>query len=239
MTKKMRETAQITYRIHDLEESDRPRERLANKGASALSTAELIAILLRVGVEGENAVEVGQRLLTKYGGISGLHRAPYDELVLEHGIGPAKASSLKAALELGYRWTQEGPGEPVTIGRPDDVYEYVRYEMTGLEKEQMWVLLLNTRNHVMHVDKLTSGSVNSSVVRVAEVFTQAIRRNATSIILVHNHPSGDPTPSPEDVAITRKIVEAGQALEIEVHDHVIVGRAGFRSLRTLGLGFSG
>jgi DNA repair protein RadC len=236
MTRKMRETAQITYRIHDLEESDCPRERLATKGAGALSTAELIAILQRVGVEGENAVEVGQRLLNKYGG---LHRAPYDELVLEYGIGSAKASSLKAALELGYRWSQEGPAEPVTIGRPDDVYDYVRYEMSGLEKEQMWVLLLNTRNHVIHVDKLTSGSVNSSVVRVAEVFTQAIRRNATSIILVHNHPSGDPTPSPEDVAITRKIVEAGQALEIEVQDHVIVGRAGFRSLRTLGLGFNG
>jgi len=226
-----------TYRIMDLEQSERPRERLARLGPQALSNAELIGILLRVGVEGENAVQVGQRLLNKYGGIRGLHRAEPAELTGEHGIGAAKAAGLKAAIELGRRLTLEAPEERPSISSPADAAALVQYEMQALEKEHLRVILLDTRNHVIHIEDAFQGSVNSSVVRVAEVFTPAIRRNATSIIIVHNHPSGDPSPSPEDIAITRRMVEAGKLMEIAVLDHLIIGHGRYVSMKEKGLGF--
>ena len=226
-----------TYRIMDLEQNDRPRERLARLGPEALTNAELIAILLRVGVEGENAVQVGQRLLNKYGGIRGLHRVDFAEFVREHGIGEAKASSLKAAIELGRRLTLEAPEERPSINSPADAASLVQYEMQALEKEHLRVIILDTRNHVIEIHGAFQGSVNTSVVRVAEVFTQAVRRNATSIIVVHNHPSGDPSPSPEDIAITKRIVEAGKLMEIEVLDHLIIGQGRYVSMKERGLGF--
>jgi len=226
-----------TYRIMDLEQSERPRERLARLGPQALSNAELIGILLRVGVEGENAVQVGQRLLNKYGGIRGLHRVDLSELTGEHGIGEAKASALKAAIELGRRLTLEAPEERPSISSPADAAGLVQYEMQALEKEHLRVILLDTRNHVLHIEDAFQGSVNSSVVRVAEVFTPAIRRNATSVIIVHNHPSGDPSPSPEDIAITRRMVEAGKLMEISVLDHLIIGHGRYISMKEKGLGF--
>lgn len=226
-----------TYRIMDLEQSERPRERLARLGPQALSNAELIGILLRVGVEGENAVQVGQRLLAKYGGIRGLHRAEMAELTGAHGIGAAKAAGLKAAIELGRRLTLEAPEERPSISSPADAAALVQYEMQALEKEHLRVILLDTRNHVIHIEDAFQGSVNSSVVRVAEVFTPAIRRNATSIIIVHNHPSGDPSPSPEDIAITRRMVEAGKLMEIAVLDHLIIGHGRYVSMKEKGLGF--
>lgn len=226
-----------TYRIMDLEQSERPRERLARLGPQALSNAELIGILLRVGVEGENAVQVGQRLLAKYGGIRGLHRAEMAELTGEQGIGAAKAAGLKAAIELGRRLTLEAPEERPSISSPADAAALEQYEMQALEKEHLRVILLDTRNHVIHIEDAFQGSVNSSVVRVAEVFTPAIRRNATSIIIVHNHPSGDPSPSPEDIAITRRMVEAGKLMEIAVLDHLIIGHGRYVSMKEKGLGF--
>ena len=226
-----------TYRIMDLEQSEWPRERLARLGPQALSNAELIGILLRVGAEGENAVQVGQRLLNKYGGIRGLHRAELAELTSEHGIGAAKAAGLKAAIELGRRLTLEAPEERPSISSPADAAALVQYEMQALEKEHLRVILLDTRNHVIHIEDAFQGSVNSSVVRVAEVFTPAIRRNATSVIVVHNHPSGDPSPSPEDITITRRIVEAGKLMEIAVLDHLIIGQGRYVSMKEKGLGF--
>lgn len=180
------------YRIADLHESDRPRERLASLGAQALTNAELIAILLRVGVQGENAVEVGQRLLNKFGGLSGLHRVPLSELTGQHGIGEAKAAQVKAAIELGRRLTLESPEERASINSPADAAALVQYEMSALEQEHLRVLLLDRRNRVMEIVEVYKGSVNSSQVRVGELFKDAVRANASAIIVVHNHPSGAP-----------------------------------------------
>jgi len=225
------------HRITDLSEDDRPRERLVARGPAALSKAELIAILLRVGMPGENAVQVGERLLRQFGDLPGLHRAPIEELMNQRGVGPAKAAQLKAAIELGRRLTAEDPEQRPTINSPEDAAQLVRYEMSGLEEEHLKVLLLDTRNHVIGQHEVCHGSVNSSQVRVAEVFKAAIRRNAAAVIMVHNHPSGDPTPSPDDVAVTRACVQAGKLLELEVLDHLVIGQNRYVSMKERGLGF--
>jgi DNA repair protein RadC len=226
------------YRIMDLHESDRPRERLASLGPQALSNSELIAILLRVGVTGENAVQVGQRLLNKFGGLTGLHRAPFKELMDQHGLGEAKASQIKAAIELGRRLTLEAPEERASINSPADAAALVQYEMSALEQEHLRVIVLDRRNRVMETVEVYKGSVNSSQIRVGEVFKEAIRKNASAIIIAHNHPSGDPTPSPDDVAVTRAIVQAGKLLDVEVLDHLVIGQGRWVSLKERGLGFA-
>jgi DNA repair protein RadC len=227
-----------SYRITDLEEGERPRERLAKHGPQALSLSELLAILLRVGTHGENAVQVGQRLLQDLGGLTGLHRATYEEVCNQHGIGPAKAAQIKAAIELGRRLAIESPEELPAIHSPGDAAALVQYEMSGLEQEELRVLLLNTRNQVTDITKVYQGSLNSSQIRVGELFKTAVRKNAASIIVVHNHPSGDPTPSPDDVAVTRAITQAGKLLDIEVLDHLVIGAGRYVSLKERGLGFS-
>jgi DNA repair protein RadC len=196
-----------------------------------------MGILLRVGVSGENAVQVGQRLLNTFGGISGLHRADFDEVCNQHGIGQAKAAQIKAALELGHRLSIESPEDRKAIHSPQDAADLVKYEMSALEQEELWVMLLDTRNRVLRIDTIYRGSLNSSQVRVGELFKNAIRRAAAAIIVVHNHPSGDPTPSPDDVAVTRAIVQAGKLLDIEVLDHLIIGSGQYVSLKERGLGF--
>jgi DNA repair protein RadC len=225
------------YRITDLAVGERPRERMAQLGSQALSTSELLAILLRVGVSGENAVQVGQRLLNAFGGLSGLHRAPFDELCGQHGIGTAKAAQIKAAIELGRRMALESPEERPVINCPADAAALVAYEMSALEQEHLRVILLDTRNHVLDIVEVYKGSVNSSQVHVGELFKPAVRRNATGMIVVHNHPSGDPTPSPDDVAVTRAIIEAGKLLDVEVLDHMVIGQGRWVSLKERGLGF--
>jgi DNA repair protein RadC len=230
-------TPRPIYRITDLAETERPRERLAQLGPQALSTAELLAILLRVGVRGENAVQVGQRLLSAFGGLSGLHRAPFEELCDQHGIGDAKAAQIKAAIELGRRLALEAPEERPTINSPADAAALVAYEMSALEQEHLRVFLLDTRNHVLDIVEVYKGSVNSSQVHVGELFKPAVRRNATAIIVAHNHPSGDPTPSPDDVAVTRAIVQAGKLLNVDVLDHIVIGQGRWVSLKERGLGF--
>lgn len=226
-----------TYRIMDLEETERPRERLARLGPDVLSHAELLAILLRVGTKGENAVQMGHRLLKEFGGLTGLHRASYEEVCNQHGIGPAKAAQIKAAIELGRRLTEESPEERPAINNPGDAAALLQYEMGVLEQEELRVLLLDTRNRVMKSKTVYRGSLNSSQVRVGELFKDAIRGNAASIIVVHNHPSGDPSPSPDDIAITRSLVQAGELLDIEVLDHLIIGSGRYVSLKERGLGF--
>jgi DNA repair protein RadC len=225
------------YRIADLQEAERPRERLAALGPQALSNAELIAILLRVGVPGENAVQVGQRLLNTFHGIGGLHRAPFTELCKQHGIAEAKAAQIKAAIELGRRLTVESPEERPAINSPADAAALVQYEMSALEQEHLRVLLLDRRNRVLETTEVYRGSVNSSQIRVGEVFKEAVRKNASGIIVVHNHPSGDPTPSPDDVAVTRAIVQAGKLLDVDVLDHLVIGQGRWVSLKERGLGF--
>jgi DNA repair protein RadC len=227
-----------TYRITDLAEGDRPRERLAKLGPSALSNAELIAILLRVGIPGENAVQVGQRLLQTFGGLSGLHTASFDEVCSQHGIAEAKASQIKAAIELGRRLTLETPDDRPTIHSPADAAALVQYEMSGLEQEELRVMHLDTRNRVLDIIDIYRGSLNSSQVRVGELFKGAVRRNAAAIIVVHNHPSGDPTPSSDDVALTRAVIEAGKLLDIEVLDHLVIGRGRWVSFKERKLGFT-
>jgi DNA repair protein RadC len=230
--------AQSVYRITDLQEAERPRERLSTLGPQALSNAELIAILLRVGVPGENAVQVGQRLLQKFGGIRGLHRAPFVELCKQHGIAEAKAAQIKAAIELGRRLPLESPEERPSINSPADAAALVQYEMSALEQEHLRVLLLDRRNRVLEVVEIYRGSVNSSQVRVGEIFKEAIRKNASGIVVIHNHPSGDPTPSPDDVAVTRAIIQAGKLLDVDVLDHLVIGQGRWVSLKERGLGFS-
>lgn len=233
----MNESAKPVYRITDLHESERPRERLALLGPQALTNAELLAILLRVGVQGENAVTVGQRLLQKFEGLTGLHRAPLAELKNQHGIGEAKAAQIKAAIELGRRLALETPEERSTINSPTDAAALVAYEMSALEQEHLRVILLDRRNRVLEIVELYKGSVNSSQVRVGEIFKEAIRKNASALIVVHNHPSGDPTPSPDDVAVTRAIVQAGKMLDVDVLDHMVIGQGKWVSLKERGLGF--
>ncbi len=226
------------YRITDLSSSDRPRERLAALGPQALSNAELIAILLRVGIQGENSVQMGQRLLQDLGGLHGLHRASVLEISQQHGLGLAKAAQIKAAIELGIRLRLEAPEERPAIHSPADAAALVQYEMAALPQEHLRVVNLDTRNRVINIEKLYVGSLNASTVRVGELFKPAISRNAASIIVIHNHPSGDPAPSPEDVALTRSIVQAGKLLDIEVLDHLVIGQGRWVSLKERGLGFS-
>jgi DNA repair protein RadC len=226
------------YRITDLAEAERPRERLARLGPQALTSAELLAILLRVGVSGENAVQVGQRLLQYFGGLNGLHRADFGEVCSQHGIGTAKAAQIKAAIELGRRLTQASPEERPAIHSPEDAAALVQYEMSALEQEELRVILLDTRNRVLHIDSVYRGSLNTSQVRIGELFRTAIRNNSAAMIVIHNHPSGDPAPSPDDVAVTRAIVQAGKLLDIEVLDHLVIGSGRFVSLKERGLGFS-
>jgi DNA repair protein RadC len=226
-----------SYRITDLDHGDRPRERLAALGAKALSNAELLAILIRTGIEGMNAVHVSQKLITDCGGLTGLHRMSYTSLRSQRGIGPAKAAQIKAAIELGRRLAAAVPEEKIRIQSPEDAAGLLLYEMGALEREHLRVLLLDTRNHLIRVVDVYQGSLNSSFIRIGEVFRDAVREQAAAIILAHNHPSGDPTPSPEDIAVTRAVVEAGKLLDIEVLDHLVVGQARFVSLKARGLGF--
>ncbi|HSM25918.1 MAG TPA: DNA repair protein RadC [Anaerolineaceae bacterium] len=229
------------YRIQDLDLNERPRERLAEYGPSALSEAELMAIILRVGVAGESAVMVGQRLLKSFGGLLGLHKASYEEVCQQHGLGKAKAAQIKAAIEIGNRLAKQGIAEDqkTSFHSPEEVASYVQYEMAALDQEQLRVILLDTRNRLQKVINLYTGSLNSSTVRIGELFKDAIRHNAASIILVHNHPSGDPSPSPEDINLTRAAVQAGKLLDIEVLDHIVIGRGDgrFVSLKKKELGF--
>jgi len=229
------------YRIQDLDQNERPRERLAEYGPAALSEAELLAIILRVGVQGESAVMVGQRLLKNFGGLSGLHRASYEEVCQEHGLGQAKAAQIKAAIEIGNRLAKQRvlEDQSVSFHSPEEVAQFVQYEMAILDQEQLRVILLDTRNRFQKMVNLYTGSLNSSTVRIGELFKEAIRLNAAAIILVHNHPSGDPSPSPEDINLTRAAVQAGKLLDIEVLDHIVIGRGEgrFVSLKKKELGF--
>ncbi|HEY7296120.1 MAG TPA: DNA repair protein RadC [Dehalococcoidia bacterium] len=223
--------------IRELPSAERPRERLRSYGEGALSTAELLAIILRVGMAGENVLEVASRLLSQHGGLVGLGRLSFDELCATRGLGEAKAAQLRAALELGRRLAVSTPEERPVIREPKDVAQLVQPEMQLLDQEQLRVLVLNTKNQVLAIPTISSGTVNQSQVRPAEVFRPAIRANAPSIIVVHNHPSGDPAPSKEDVSVTRDLVNAGRLLDVEVLDHIVIGHGRFVSLKDRGLGF--
>lgn len=233
----MGETPDYRPTIHELPSNDRPRERLSQHGASALSDAELLAIILRVGAGGENVLRMAERLLARFGGLGGMARASMSEMQREHGIGQAKAAQIKAAFELGRRVLAESPEQRPQIVTPEDAANLLMGQMAHLQREEMRVLLLDTRHRVVHAQTVYQGSLNASVLRVSELFQEAITRNCPALVVAHNHPSGDPTPSPEDIEVTRQLVAAGQLLDIEVIDHLIIGQGRFVSLKRQGLGF--
>ena len=225
--------------VREMPSEERPRERLATFGPRHLSNTELIAILLRTGSAGENVISQSSRLLSRFDGLRGLGKATYAELCAERGLSEAKTCQILAALELGRRFVSLAPEERATINCPEDVVNLLSAEMSALEQEHLRVLLLNTRNEVMGAEEIYIGNVNSSVVRPAEVFRPGIRANATSLVIVHNHPSGDPTPSGADVSITRDLVEAGKLLGMELLDHLVIGSGQrFVSMKEAHLGFS-
>jgi DNA repair protein RadC len=231
--------AVLEYRplIRDMPADERPRERLRMRGAESLTNAELIAILLRTGVAGENVVSVAQRLIARFDGLRGLGRASYGELAGERAMGGAKACQLLAAIELGKRIVQAEPEHRRVIKVPEDVHAMLFGEMALLEQEHFRVILLTVRNEVICVRDIYKGNVSSAVVRLGEVFRDAVREGCPNIIAVHNHPSGDPSPSAEDAALTKLMVEAGKLLGIELVDHIVIARRGFVSLRDRKMGF--
>ena len=230
----------VSYRIMDLAETERPRERLEKFGSQSLSNAELLAILLRVGMAGENVIQLSERLLADFQGLRGLQQATFDDVCRKKGIGPAKAAQILAAIELGRRIRLETVDEKAAIHSPADAAALVEYEMSALQQEHLWVINLDTRNRLINIERLYQGSLNLTTVRVGELFRGAIQKNAAGIIVVHNHPSGDPAPSPEDVNLTRSVVQAGKLLDIELLDHLVIGRGlgRFVSMKERGLGFS-
>ncbi|MBC7347551.1 MAG: DNA repair protein RadC [Clostridia bacterium] len=213
----------------------RPRERLAAGGPEALSSAELLAIILRTGWREESALALAQRLLARPRGLRYLAEAGYAELAALKGMGPAKAAQVKAAVELGRRLAQAGQAARTVIRSPLDVAALFMEEMRYLDREHFRVLLLNTKNQVLAQEKVSVGSINSSIVHPREVFKRAIKESAAALILVHNHPSGDPAPSREDLEVTKRLMEAGKILGIAVLDHVIIGDGRYLSLREKGL----
>ena len=217
--------------IHDMPTDERPRERLKHYGPKALSTAELLAIILRTGTSRDNVIELAGKLLAKYGGLGGLMRADFGELCSEHGLGEAKASQLKAALEIGRRLGMLQNEEKYQIKSPADAANLVMPEMMYLDHEQVRILILDTKNQVVENINRYQGTVNSSVLRSAEIFRPAIIRNCPAVIVCHNHPSGDPTPSPEDVAVTEQLVKAADFLDIDLVDHIVIGSHRFVSLK--------
>ena len=228
---------QYTPMIRDMDQRDRPRERLLHVGERALSSAELLAIILRTGVGGENVIRLAERLLAHFGGLTGLAKASLTEMQAVKGIGPAKATETKAALELGRRLIASSPEQKPKVTCPADAANLLMTEMSLLEQEHLRLILLDTRNNVLSTPTVYIGSLNTSVIRVGELFRFALKENAAAMIVAHNHPSGDPSPSPEDIQVTRQIVEGGTLLDIDVLDHVVIGRQRFVSLKERGLGF--
>lgn len=221
--------------IKNMPEDMRPRERMKKVGPGALSVAELLAIILRTGTQEESALELAQRILLDPRGLRFLGEATIDELCGIKGVGLAKAAQVKAALELGRRLICLEPDLKPVIRSPQEACNLVMEEMCYLDREHFRVILLNTKNRVLSMETVSIGSLNSSLVHPREVFKRAVQRSAAGLILVHNHPSGDPTPSSEDIEITRRLCEAGRVIGIEVLDHIVIGDHVFVSFKEKGL----
>lgn len=234
---KNEEFPQYAPLIRDMALADRPRERLVQVGERALATSELLAIVIRTGVGGENVLRLAERTLSHFGGLPGLARASITELKNVKGIGTAKAVEIKASLELGRRLMATDPTDRPKVTSPADAANLLMTEMAFLEQEHLRLVLLDTRNNVIATPTIYVGSLNTSVLRVGELFRSAIKENAAALIVAHNHPSGDPSPSPEDVRVTGQIVSAGKLLDVDVLDHIIIGRQRYVSLKERGLGF--
>jgi DNA repair protein RadC len=231
-------------KIKDQPASERPRERLAAKGPGALTDAELIAILLRTGLRGANAVEIGAQLLRQFGSLQALARASVDDLRKVKGIGRDKAVTLLAAFTLARKMAEELQRESPVLDNPEAIVALLKGQNLVKDVETLQVLLLNTRRRLIRVEEVLDGTIDQLLVHPREVFKRAIAANAAAIVLAHNHPSGDPTPSEADIKVTRDLIRAGQLLKIEVLDHIILGRAtperakDYSSLRELGYFYS-
>jgi len=229
-----------TTRIKDMPDRERPRERLVELGAEALRDAELIAILLRTGMKGTSAIRIAELLLDQFGSLGNLARASLDELRQIKGIGRDKAIALKSAFTLAQRMARELGRESPVLDTPERIAELLRENNRLFEVEHFQIVLLNTRRKLIRVAHVSRGTLDTLLVHPREVFKLAIAANASAIVLVHNHPSGDPAPSEADIKVTRDLIRAGQLLKIEVLDHIILGRKtqerskDFSSLRELG-----
>lgn len=220
--------------LRELPAEDRPRERMAAYGAASVSNSELLAILLRTGTRNEPATALAARLLKECGGLRGLVDMSVDQLRQMRGIGTAKALQIHAALELGRRLSRSVQEETPAIRSPKDVARLVTEELRYLKQEHFVCLFLNTKNHVIGKETLSVGSLNSAIVHPRELFRAAIKRSAAAVICVHNHPSGDPTPSREDIELTNRLSEAGGIIGIDVLDHVVIGDNRYVSLKEQG-----
>jgi DNA repair protein RadC len=228
----------MSLRIRELPQDERPREKLAKHGGAALANSELIAILLRTGLRGTNVIELARQLIAKFGSLSSLQRASVKELRMK-GISLAKATQLAAAFELGNRLA----GERLTrtkLDTPELVYDLLGQEMRALQRESLRALLLDTRLHLLHVSNIALGSLNESIAHPREIFREAIIHAAFAVVVVHNHPSGDPSPSDADRRLTRRLAEAAQILQITLLDHIIIGapsdgRSPYFSFREAGI----
>ena len=229
-----------SMKMKDQPASERPRERLLAKGPAALSPAELVAIMLRTGLKGTNVVDIGKEVIGKFGSLRGLAQASVDDLKTIKGIGPDKGATLVAAFALAKRMADEMRSEAPLLDTPEAVANLMREDARLRRVESFQILLLNTRRRLIRVAEVSDGTLDTLLVHPREVFEKAISASAAAIVLLHNHPSGDPTPSEADIKVTRDLIRAGQLLKIEVLDHVILGRAtqerpkDYVSLRELG-----
>jgi len=219
-----------TFTIHDLPKDERPRERLVKFGEQALSAQELLQLILGRGVAGESVAVTAQKLLTQFGSLQKLSEASIEELSLVKGIGLAKATQIKAVFEISRRLSTQAPTyKSKELVDPEKVYRLIKSKLKDYHKEHFYIIVLNSRNH--SIAEVSVGSLNASIVHPREVFAEAIKNKAASVIFAHNHPSGDPEPSEGDLLITEKLVEAGKILEIEVVDHIIVAGDNFLSFK--------
>jgi len=225
-----------SFTIHDLPVSERPRERLQKLGAEALSAQEILALILGRGIAGESVAVTAQRLLNQFGSIKGMAGASLEELAQVRGIGAAKASQIKAAFELANRLDgyPESGNKPV-VKTPDEVVRLVKGRLKGKKREHFLVILLDTRGQLIKISEISIGSLDSSIVHPREVFKEALSASAASVIFAHNHPSGDPEPSEDDVKLTERLANAGEVMGIDVLDHVIIGDKTYLSLKREGL----
>ena len=223
--------------IRELPVAERPRERLELRGPSGLSSAELVGLLWGSGSRGRSAVDLAEDAIARFEGLTGLARASGLELEAIPGVGEVKAAQLQAAFELGRRLLADWPAARWTVRSPRDVADRLVLQMGRLEREELRVVVLNTKNVVLRVTTTYQGNVSASLVRVGELFRDAVRLTASSVILVHNHPSGDPTPSPDDLHLTAEALAAGRLLDIAVLDHLVIGHDAFVSMRDRGIDF--